>query len=698
VGPIYVQWNSTNNSYLYLEDNLAMLTTNIALLSNSVVSIDVQEPTTAYSPTNYTIFRSAGPRSDLPLGTLASYNNSPPPINAGTNIVVNTLFTAYAVQLAGSSAQPSSAPGGSVTNMLGRTEISADAQLDFSRARIDALNYLLLCSSNHFVGNTNSQISAPYADVYLGSTNGSLTISNLLGPTVSRINTGDTNIEMWSSMWTNLVVTMTPTSTNTATNTIFVLLVDSHLYSTIPSQLNNLMLRSTNVAGTLGSVVLNDVVDPMQGFLIDAQSLTIAANDPASPTPYGGIVLENSDFSENFVWSTALPDLSYLTNNGYIKVPNAIFFGGERISPYFSTSSSDWYSAFVNNGYILDSDTHIYADDVENTGYAVIDADYYGVDGSIAIQAQTVSLVGVYPNAYLWAPNGDISIFTTNLVVFGHEFTAGRALTLSVTNSITDFATNGIDSQNYFYAGAGFNLLCQGTNGDLLGTTVSNVAPEWAEVDNLWAAVDLGNTPAGYTNNVAIGHLILDGGQDCLFRFTGTQSAGVTNNAMYVDLLELYDYAATTDESGTNLINVQIDPHMKIYFGTALADGADISSQLNGANGGQFVLGTGSYNGIFSKTGLAKTGLAKTGVTQADLALKVVAVSGTPPKAAITWRTLPYANNYLYFKSDPASTNWQLLTNFASPPLGGPVTVTDPVDPSNPRFYRVRVDPNALLP
>ena len=64
------------------------------------------------------------------------------------------------------------------------------------------------------------------------------------------------------------------------------------------------------------------------------------------------------------------------------------------------------------------------------------------------------------------------------------------------------------------------DLLVKPRLGDLLSTTILNTAPADAEVRHLWAAEDRDCSPAGFTDNVALGRLILDGGNDSLFRFT----------------------------------------------------------------------------------------------------------------------------------------------------------------------------------
>jgi hypothetical protein len=179
--------------------------------------------------------------------------------------------------------------------------------------------------------------------------------------------------------------------------------------------------------------------------------------------------------------------------------------------------------------------------------------------------------------------------------------------------------------------------------------------------------------------------------------------------ALYVDLLELQDYATNVDEMG-DLTEVQVNPNMRIYFAAAaekftsaiisisndvygnqyiVTNIVSVTNDISGtlgdpsANGGRFGW-VPDYAGYFSKFSLGKT---------PNVTLSVTVSNGPAPSALVSWNSMANATNSLYFKTNPASANWQLLTNFISSPLGGMVTVADPISSSSPRFYRVRVDP-----
>jgi hypothetical protein len=261
----------------------------------------------------------------------------------------------------------------------------------------------------------------------------------------------------------------------------------------------------------------------------------------------------------------------------------------------------------------------------------------------------------------------------------------------------------------------------------LLGTTVTNTAFFNAPVDNYWAGQDRGCRPDGYTNNAALGRLILDGLDDgSLFSFLRT---GPTN-ALYVDLLEFKN--STTNTLSGNLpgsldfVGVKLDSNFTIYYAQAIVNGLSIAEKLNGSygvadtNGGRFCWVSNYNSGFWSSTNLVysdgTTNRLNTAlVTSCEIdsngngipncmdtnpipvltpgsLMLTVGVTNLPTRAAVvSWNTLPMASNYLYSAALP-STNWQLVTNFLSDAtIGGRVTVTAPIQTNGALYYRVRV-------
>jgi hypothetical protein len=710
-----IQWEAviTNNqglppitNDLYLSDYYGAIETNLLVTNNFSIN-GVPAP----SPFNFVFTRQFLGYSNNPVGNIA-YT----PANA-TNIFLRTgafpatnVYAAYGVSLGAVTSLPDpSLPGSTITNTAGRIIVNADKYLDLTRTVINGPNYLSIAATNHFAGSSNATIISPFMDVNVGTTNGSLVITNLVAPYVPRF-VGP--IDMYAARWTNIV--------NGITNRFHVLIVNPQLAPVSPPLVLNCALRSTNV-------VVSDALNINNSLLVNAQSLTIVTNDPFSPTYIGAINIQNPDI----FWSSSLPTLQYFTNWGLVTVPNTTYFAGVRTTPYYTTNFTEPYQAFVNHGSIITSGNTVWANYFENKGAGAIitnnlsaaatnttlnvttnSALLFSSAGPISVQANTAVLAnGMFSAVTI----GDISITAGSLSISNHVLAASGALSFAATNLFTD---TGVASSNFWTAGDGINLFAKPAAGDLLGTTISCTAPVNLEVPSVWAGEDRGASAAGFSNDAAIGHLILNGvGNASGFFFTGTNAAA--HNAMYVDLLELQGTAGTNTLQGGELVfsALDIDPSMTIYFADAVANGLDVSEKLNGSSGGRAVWVPG-YAGLFSGTNITypsgrtyrfNRGLVlsqdidsdgdgivnafdPTPIFTADNVGLALTITNLPPKTAkITWHTLANSTNSLFYNNSLASTNWLVLTNFVQGPANGVVTISDPVQ-GGTRYYKVQVD------
>ena len=585
-GEKVVQWQSilTNRATGTIMTNLIYLSDRTFLYP---ALVQTPKPNPAYTllsaatfhPANYAITHSFPGFTNL---TQMSNQVVDPLIFQGRGTPIFVTNTGYGATL---TAQAFSVDpyisGSTFTNVPGRIEIVADKVLDLTRTRIDGESYLRLATPNHFAGSTNAEIISPFSDIDLATTNGSMTIANLLTPTVPRM---AGTIEVWSGNWTN--------STATLSTLYQVTVVDSRLVQEVPSQIQDLTLHATNL-------FISDILNVFRTLLLDTERLTITTNPPGSPTLTGELNLTSGDI----FWAPSFPRLQYLTNFGKITVSNTVFFAGARRPPWFSGSFDEPYQAFVNHGLVASVGMSTWALYYENTGTNA------AVNGPIIVQANTAL---VTDGSFL-APGGDIS-FTSGSLVISNEFVqAGRSLTLTITNLLDDgsLANNCADfvtNKNTWTTGDGLNLPMLPPLASLLGTTVTNTAAAYANVMNVWAALDRGAVPEGYPNNAGLGRLILDGGQNSLFTFTPANG----HNAIYVDYLEFDNYATNTDTGGTdgNWIGINIAPGMTIYYAQAFENGFSIAEKLDGkygyegANGGQFRW-VSNYNcGFYSSTNM----------------------------------------------------------------------------------------------
>jgi hypothetical protein len=295
------------------------------------------------------------------------------------------------------------------------------------------------------------------------------------------------------------------------------------------------------------------------------------------------------------------------------------------------------------------------------------------------------------------------------LTLIGGGLNASRRLNLWVTNKLDD---GGLTGGNLWTAGVGgFNLPVLPRISSLLGTTVVETAPPYAFVTSVWAAKDKGPKPDGFTNNAAVGKLTLTGGENSKFIFTGTTG----NNALYIDYLDLKGFTTNRDSAG-NLIGVQVQPGMKIYYADAGINGVSIAEKIDGKNGGTLVW-VPEYAGAFSSTQLTYADGTILSVNRAMAASPNIDSNndGVPNNVdptpffvpsqinlradrkqgtlgtQLSWTTLGNSTNSVLYTSDLSSPEWTVLTNFVFGPVSGKASVVDPA-PANSRYYRVRVD------
>jgi hypothetical protein len=693
------QWPSTNfptgvvstNNYIYLTDDFGEVT-NLSLVLDGVAG-----PQPTYRPITYTFVQGTPYASVNPFVPPAS--PIVPPANLFDFAQFTNQYAAYEALFAGGTELTSDVAGGNVTNLAGRIELAAANSLNLTQTRISALNYLLLRSTNHFIGSAGAFIASPTMDIYLGSTNGVMMVTNVVAPYLNHISGP---IELWSARWTNFV--------NGITNSFHALVVDSRISPTTSPVIQTLDLRAPKPTNGTSSIVINDFLNVSSNLVLSAERLTIATNFNNPFTPYGHLDI----VTPNILWSTATTNVQFFTNWGIIQAENAMYFGGSRTGPFSSTNLIDAsYQTLINHGVISNQSSLMWVDHFENNG--VIEA----TSGSIGLQKASFALM---TNGAFLAPGGDVFIAASTLFASNHALIAGGALTLNVTGTLDDgsFETNGafgVTNKNFWSAGNGIDLPTAPASGTLLATTITNTAPDFQLVVNTWGAPDLGPNPAAFSNNTAIGHLILDGRTNSAFQFSATGAA----SAMYVDLLDIRGFPAINVDQFGNFLSLICDPNMKVYFGGALANGQEVAEKLAQVNGGRFIWVSNYNTGFFSSTNMVyadgttnrlnyalvtSCDIDSNGngipncldpspvpiVSSAAVGLKVDYTTGPTPAALVSWMGFPSSTNSLYTAPVADSTQWELVTNFVYPGMfPGRVMVTDLIKTNGPRFYRVRV-------
>ena len=685
-GFVAIQWaasyldpatDTALTNYLYLENDYVLgASTNVQPILNNV-------PQNAINgiPANFYFYQSGNaPLAFLPAPTPPGYLDVFLP-GAITNLydVVNAqLGVAYGTNEVANL---------SVTNLPSRLQILASSNLDLTLAQVTGPNYISLQATNQFDGSAGALIQTPYADLNLGVTNGyplPMTLSNAIAANLP-ICAG--NVVAWNTRWLML-------NTNTGfTNDYRILIVSSQISPTLVAQVQDLILHDTN------SIVISDTFNVMRTLNANPVSLTLTTNPPGNgATSLDG---ELNLGSPGIFWQSSVPNLRFLTNNGAIRMQNLAYYGYPYLTnvsggaqPATNVVSFLNSSAFINHGIFMDQGSIFYAGNFQSSGV------FSNGLGSFSLQSLTTTLT----NGILQA-GGDVSITTGSLLTSNLVLQAPRSLTLVASNVLFDSGPSPTNLSTWAVGSAsvGYGLslpLKPAATGDLLGTTITLSAPTNRTVANVWAGTDYGLSPAGFTNNVAVGRLILDvaGAPSGVLTFSG---AGVSN-ALYVDELVLTNFA--TQINVANYPWLKINTNLVIYYGRALrsvngqsfdvSEAMDYSSQF-GANGGR-LRWVYSYAGYFSSTNLVYTntaGVIITNTVNTALAQSSVidsdsdgipngsdptpffvpsefnftaSVTNLPPNSVrVQWTTIPNATNSIFYTTNLLGTNnWLAFTNF----------------------------------
>jgi hypothetical protein len=747
---------TTWTNYLYLVDS-TMLETNATLKGNYI------SPTAR--PSGFQILRAApnnwynGVTSNTAYSTYLFDNPS-----YSTQVATNS-YSAYSIQFGENSVVNNNANETGLnfsyygnysnpaltdpTNFSGRVELlGLDAEsdprsdsLDLRNARIRS-DGLLTIKTKDLVSTEGTKIDAPLISVDLGSPSRTLMVSNIFSKSVNRMKG---TLSVYSALWTNQISSITvsnaagSTESTVTTNLVdvrfHVMIVDHTLTGSQSVVANDIALRATNI-------VVADDINLQRGLYVDGQSLTLQ----------GGLQVQNG------IGATNLPTVMNFTNNGSLMVPMMFNAGADR-NPFESVVNHGTLSA---GGYAVRAGTWIaesasafsygdlYATNINYTNLSYISA----YSGAVKVEAGTARINNALVVAQtdvsisasdFYAANSYLSAGSTVMNSLGGESTLAGVLSINASNSVYD---GGLAASNYWRVIGSAQMLTKPVHGDLLGTTIETIAPKLSVVRHVWAGEDMGLATAGFTNNGALGAMILDAKVGSHIRFAGSG----TNKALYVDYLEFRNYA-------TNFASVlDIDPSITVYFANANLPVKKLDGKFNGhlrwiqQYAGNFS-GTDWASPITGATYRVNTALLNSteidsdgdGVVNAldstpfyfgeNVGLNLAPASSGSKGVTITWNALANATNcidlltnYTVFEGVYSSSNavdahwevttnaandivntyyaygtnefttnysvapnWRVYTNFVQGPLTESVTVQLPVESENLRLYRVRV-------
>lgn len=515
------------------------------------------------------------------------------------------------------------------TNNPARIEINAGS-LDIYQARLKSDGPMTL-NAKHFTGRSPIRTDSPFFRFDLGSTNGSVVISNVVPDTVKRIS-GD--IACWSSIFTNQLAVTAPDPNDPAlqvTNTIdvrtHVLIVDTS------------GLGSEQIVETIDAAIRSDHTDYYDRARI-TRSLVI---DSISFRNVGEI----SMLRPRLITANEFPRLLYLTNEGTLTAPDGFKLGVDRA---FRAEMVD------NRGTIEAGSVEIATKDLSNSGVIA------SPRGVVALTVDNLKLEGGSLESL-----SDVVIRGKDVKAQGSSVQAGGvqidlstgryrwfpgAIVLDVSDRLTD---GGVDAANEWVCHDGFQLAQRPKEGDLLGTSIRSMANRYGESVHFWAGEDRGATLAGYTNNAALGRLTLEGNTQSYFSFRQWPAKGTNPpvaNALYVNFLE---FAA----DATNVVDqMSIEPGFRIYFRESNLP----IKQINGLFEGRLVYVEGGGEAPAAAPSRLSDGLRLR--LQSGGGTGGASISGD----ALTWSDLPGGHYTVEYTENLATGPWLPLGEVTSGP------------------------------
>jgi hypothetical protein len=609
-----------------------------------------------------------------------------------SNVFATNLYAGYWASIDSIQSRPPQVPGVAPTNTPGRIEIVADT-LNLNRTRIRG-ETLVEIKAAHLQSSDGTLVDVENLVYDLASTNGLLTVRNLAKDSFHAIR-GE--LRAWTGIWSNqfaLVLSNWFIDANTNYYNPVTNPIDINLYCLILSAdfltrtqqviTHTLSLNSTNV-------VVDDPYLVSDKLLINAEGLTVN----------GRIALTNAIPD----WRYAMtPNLRFLTNNGTLRPWNVGYYGadfppGRRLE------------RFVNTGRLEAEGHEIACDQFVDSG--VVQNSY-----DLRLFAREAILEGSLHDV-----GGSAHYHGTDYKLRNHRLVAGRGLSVNITNSLADA---GPESDNSLEVTDGFHLLRKPQLGDLLGTRLWTRAPRFVSVAHTWAAEDRGASPVGFTNNVAVGRLLLDSQPFGELRFSppvdGLGYPQPGNFGMYVDYLEFSTNRYTGGQPSVAEAPesyLVIEPGLTIYFAMSNLNPEELDGRFEGRlRWVKSYAGPGSGADVALRDGRTlrvNLGLLQSLEIDSDgdgvvngqdlypfddlLITNFRLVSVTPPVAELSWRAAARTTYAVSYTTNLLTPNWQVIARMTNPepevriltvthrPEGG-ISIQDAQ-----RYYRVSYEP-----
>ncbi len=489
---------------------------------------------------------------------------------AYSNRIVTNQYAVYAAEVQSVASRLPALPDVGVTNLPGRVEIRAtDLKLDNTRIRAEGL---ISINATNLTGGGGSVLDVPRINMNFTSTRDVLNLKDMTPDSVERFGGF---LQIYSGIWTNVYSEVVGGGTNAVTNIIEV------RFQLTAINAQDMHTREAVVAHELklsspGSVIYEDNLAVTNLVQISAPNLTLAEGSRLSLGKGVGFSYTN------------IVNVSNFTNNGTLAMNELA---------ELRKSSTSGYDTFVNHGDIMAFGTEITAGYFENSGDIIssnsytfslttttgqgtlFSTDCFGeplftpvseqTEGAITINAATAKIDGGN-----FVTLGDVQLNGNVFKVNAHRANAGGRMVFNVTDILTD---TGEQANNVWTVNNGFAMGARPL-GDLLGTELRTLGAKLAFIDHVWSAEDRGATIAGFTDNIALGRLVIRGDTGSKFEFL----PGLDGSALYVDVLQIDGLQASSLRELTNRVQLG----MNIYYGNIEStNGTFTAERLNGILG-----------------------------------------------------------------------------------------------------------------
>jgi len=418
----------------------------------------------------------------------------------------------------------------------GRIKISAK-NLDLTHARIRAEGAVWL-EADHLIGSSSAAIDCQNLNLRLGSTNGLLVITNIARANVERFcGNVEANSLAWQNQYTMQVWNGTDFEDQTVNSHYSLLIVDGRFTLTNKVNVNEMILTSEKVVLEDPLTVLNKLRFPITEEL-EINNLLHLGTGPNTGQYY---------------WDKEVaPELRSLVINGILDVPEVQKFGNDRAVPY-----ELWSNHGTNRAY----NTHIHAQTFRNSG-KITTAEMTAAE-FMNIKAKNAT----FEWSYIETGQG-FHLEAENAKFRNQTNIAHGLLSINVAGTLTD---GGPQANSYFEAWEGIQLSRKPQRGDLLGSSVLAVATNYTSRVIRWPGEDRGASTAGFSDNLALGELVLNNGLlASKIIFEGEKGR---KNAIYVDYLE-FKNLTKSDLYEEDILQQQIDTLVipegyTVYFASA---------------------------------------------------------------------------------------------------------------------------------